>query len=145
MAPAQKQNKKITRRSPNTAILNKTERDTLVLIKSSTPFVSALKRIDRILEKFDNISLSAKFRNGEYKSVKYVIIKGMGKSIQKTVSVALHYQSRNYQVDIYTGTVEVVDTVSSGEIIETREGPEEQTKNEIRKVSSVEARIWLKK
>lgn len=137
------------KRSPPKPLLNKTQQETLVLIKSSTPFQSALKRIDRILERFDKqtgpVLHHSKYQNGEYKKVKYVVIKGMGKCVQKTISIALNYQTKNYTVDIYTGTVEVVDTIGNGEVVETREGPQEQTKSQLRAVGYVEARIWLKR
>lgn len=137
------------KRSPAQGLLSKTQLDTLVLVKTSTPYQSALKRIDRILDKFDKqtgpVLHRSKYQNGEYKKVKYIVIKGMGKCIQKTISIALHYQTKGYVVDIYTGTVEVVDTVGNGEVIETREGPQEQTTNQVRAVGYVEAKIWLKK
>lgn len=137
------------KRGAKTAILTKTQRDTTVYIKGNTPFVSALKRINKILEKFDRQTgptlHRSKYQNGEYKKVKYIVVKGMGKSILQTMSIALHYQTKKaYLVDIYTSTVLVVDTVESEEVLETREGPETQTKSELRKVSCVEARIWLK-
>lgn len=138
-----------TRRGAKTEILSKTQRDTTVFIRSNTPFVSAIKRISVILEKFDRLTGPAlhrsKFQNGEYKKVKYIVVKGMGKSIAQTLSIALHFQTKkNYSVDVYTGTALVVDTVETEEVIETREGPETQTKSQLRKVSYVEVKIWLK-
>lgn len=139
----------VSKHSPKTTILTQTQRDTTVFISGKTPFVSAIKRIDRILEKFDHLVAPVlhrpKFNNREYKKVKYIVIKGMGKSIQKVISLGLFYQTqKSYTVDIYTGTVPVVDTVTTEEVIETREGPEEQTKRQSRDASSVEVRIWLK-
>lgn len=138
-----------TKRGARTEILNKTHSDTTILINGRTPFISAVKRITKTLEKFDRQTGPAlhhsKYQNGEYKKVKFILVKGMGKCIQQTISLALHFQTKqNYVVDIYTGTVPVVDTVETEEVIETREGQEVQTRPQLRKVSYVEVKIWLK-
>ncbi|WPK23606.1 hypothetical protein PUMCH_000847 [Australozyma saopauloensis] len=123
--------------------------DRPLLIKSTTPFISALKHIDRSLEKLDpllrRITNPARPSYNEFKDYKYVLVKGMGKCIPKTISIALYYRTkRGYRVDISTGTDQVLDTVETGEVIETREGPEKQMKHQKRDASYVVAKIWFK-
>lgn len=132
--------------SANTSIVAKTVADTTVLVKANTPYVSALKRLEGILRKFDKSPTGLKkYQNGEYKRVKYIVVKGMGKAMERTVAVALHHQQQGYKVDFYTGTVEVFDKVPAGEQYETKDDDSEpETELKARKVAYVECRIWLK-
>lgn len=138
----------IIKHSPNTEIPNKIERETTFLVKSGTPYVSAIKRIDAILEKFDKSSVDhRKFQRGEYKKVKYIRVKGMGRAIDKTSSLALHYMAnQGYKVDLYTGTVDVLDEVKSASAYKSKDGEsDEESVFQKRQASYVEARIWLKR
>ncbi|KAK6201520.1 Rpp20 subunit of nuclear RNase MRP and P-domain-containing protein [Scheffersomyces amazonensis] len=145
--------------SPNVRIESAVERETTFLVKSSTPFVSAVKKIQRSLDKFDKSMISSnsrsrgktKYQNGEYKKVNYIVVKGMGKTIEKALSLALYFDEElHYQVDIITSTVKVLD--------EFREQVPEEAKQEFddgdefndsvyrkRSVSSIEVRIWVKR
>lgn len=129
-----------------TAISPRLQKETTVLVKSSTPFVSAVKRIDRMLEKYDKGSgNSTKYHRGEYKRLRYLTIKGMGAAMQKTVSLALHYETtKGHQIDIYTGTTTVLDSVAVAHI-ECKDDSEDETELRPRPVSYVEVRIHLKK
>lgn len=132
--------------STNTKLLPQAERETTVFVKASTPYVSALKRLDRILEKFDTVGVHHhKYQRGEYKKIKYVTVKGMGRAIDKTLSVALHYQGKQHKVDVYTGTVEVVDEVKASASYATKDESDEETDLRGRSVGYVEAKVWLKR
>lgn len=136
--------------SPNYQIVLKIERETTFLVKSSSPFIAAVKRINKMLEKFSKASGSknAKFRGGDYQKVKYVTVKGMGKSIEKTLSLGLKYQNElMHKVDIVTGGVEVLDEFKVKEEDEDDEMDDGDRKSvyKNRMVSFVECRIWIKR
>lgn len=115
-----------------------TQRETTFLVKSATPFISAIKKLDRILTKYGGKRINFKYQNGQYRNVKFVTVKGMGKAIEKTVSIGLHYKLQgDHKVDILTGSVEVLD-----ELLPTDEDDESTYKK--RMVSYVEIRIWIR-
>ncbi|KAK6465849.1 hypothetical protein DFJ63DRAFT_317041 [Scheffersomyces coipomensis] len=133
------------------------ERETTFLVKSSTPFISAVKKIQKLLDKFDKSLISSnsrtraktKYQNGEYKNINYIVVKGMGKTIEKTLSLGLHFDKElHYQVDIITGSVQVLDEFKE----QNEEQDEEEEGDEFndsiykkRMVSNIELRIWLKR
>ncbi|CUM62834.1 uncharacterized protein PRCAT00000392001 [Priceomyces carsonii] len=121
------------------------EHETQILIKTSTPYVAALKRIRKALDKFDKTSTSnKKYCNGEYKKVKYISVKGMGRAIEKTLSIGLNFQDElGYRIDILTGSVEVLDEFE----VDDENGEEEYEESVYKKrmVSFVEVRIFLKR
>ncbi|CCE72572.1 Piso0_000156 [Millerozyma farinosa CBS 7064] len=134
--------------NPNTEQLSKVSNETTFLVKSSTPFVSALKKIQKILDKFDkSISRSKKYQGGEYKKIKYITVKGMGKCIDKTISLGLHFQEeKQHKVDILTGSIQVLDEFILENSEEESDDNAEYSSNQIykkRNVSYVEIRIWL--
>ena len=127
--------------SPNNEIQTLVERETCYLVKSGTPFISAVKRIMQILSKFDKSQIKhRRFQGGEYKKVKYITAKGMGKAIEKALSIGIKFEELEYKVEYLTGSVEVLD-----EYKEDSEEEEEGSIYEKRMVSYIEARIWLKK
>lgn len=136
------QNVQHIKHSPATSNLTKTELETTFLVKSSTPYVAALKRINKILDKFNKVpGANPKYQRGLYKNVKYITVKGMGKAMEKTLSLALAYQALKYKVDILTGTVEVLDEFQPQGLDSEDEGAAEFRR---RATSYVELRIWLK-
>lgn len=117
-------------------------------MKAKTPYISAIKRIDGLLSKFDRSSVDhKKYQRGEYKNIKYLRIKGMGAAIPKTTLLALHYKEKKlYKVDLFTGTVEVVDEFKSASEFKTKDGDsDEESTFRTRNASYVEIRIWLKR
>ncbi|ODQ80839.1 hypothetical protein BABINDRAFT_12943 [Babjeviella inositovora NRRL Y-12698] len=103
---------------------------TIIHLKSSTPYVSALKRIQKHI-----IQLPKK-----QPSVKYVTVKGMGvKPVEKLMQLAVFFQvEEGFKVDMFTSSVEVLD--------EYVEEDEESGSSVFKKrlVSSVVMRIWRK-
>ncbi|SGZ49929.1 CIC11C00000000796 [Sungouiella intermedia] len=136
----------IIKHSPNTAISNQIEKETTFLVKAATPYMSAIKRIDRILAKFDPTSIDhKKFQRGQYKKIQYIRVKGMGRAIDKTTSIGLHYMKNAYKVDIYTGTVEVVDEISTESYKTKDDDSDSESTFRKRNASCVEVKIWLKR
>ncbi|KAG5418770.1 hypothetical protein I9W82_003488 [Candida metapsilosis] len=144
--------------SPQTKRLTETQFNSTFLVKSSTPFISAIKRINKQLAKFTKQQAGGgtgqrKFQNEQYKKVKYLTAKGMGKSIEKTLKLAMHFQSQGYKVDILTGSVQVLDEFEKKVVVHSDgdddyEGVDREdleTEYKKRMVSSVEARIWLQR
>lgn len=141
---------KIIKHSPANKILSKTGKDTTFLVKGSTPFISAVKRIDKMLEKFDTTGLHAnKFQRGEYKKVRFITVKGTGYAMDKVISIGLHFQTKKaYRIDVKTGTVEVLDEKKVPlEVSVKDDSTDDEGETELlrRKTSSVEVKIWLKR
>ncbi|CCG23853.1 Pop7 protein [Candida orthopsilosis Co 90-125] len=137
--------------SPQTRRLTETQYNSKFLVKSSTPFISAIKQISKQLARFSKSQgTQRKFQNDQYKKVKYITVKGMGKTIEKTLKLAMHFQSLGYKVDILTGSVKVLDEFERKAIVHSDDDGDEgigredcETEYRKRMVSSVEARIWL--
>lgn len=124
--------------SPNVQHKLQTERETTFLVKSHTPYISAVKKIDKILTKYSGKTINVKYQHGQYKKVRFVSVKGMGKAIEKTLSIGLKYQlDGDYKVDVFTGSIEVLD-----EILPTDEDEESVYKR--RMVSFVEVKLWIR-
>ncbi|KAI5970476.1 hypothetical protein CANMA_000385, partial [Candida margitis] len=76
--------------------------------------------------------------------------KGMGRTIEKTLKLAMHFQSQGYKVDILTGSVQVLDefekrveSFNPDAILAAEMDYETEYKK--RMVSSVEAKVWLQR
>ncbi|EGV65471.1 ribonuclease P subunit p20 family protein [Yamadazyma tenuis] len=133
----------------NIHISSVVERETTFLVKSSTPFVSALKRIHKMLDKFNKTitTNTRKYQGGDYKNVKFITVKGMGKTIETTLGIANKLQNEaNYRVDVLTGSVEVLDEFAPPD---SSDGPPkgaiQETVFQKRMVSYVELHVWLKR
>lgn len=143
----------LIKHSPNTALRLQVENETVFLVKSSTPHVSALKRINKMLDKFDKtINPSLKHQRGEYKKVRYISVKGLGRAIEKTLALGVVFQTKlNYKVDVLTSTVEVMDeirvknAVSNAKDEDSDDEDEDARSLQVRSTSCVEVRIWLKR
>lgn len=132
-------NGKHIKHSPNVSHQLMTERETNFLVKSKTPYISAVKKINKILNKYNGKSTNKKYQAGQYKKVKFVSIKGMGKAIEKTAALGLKYQQDgDYKVDIVTGSVEVLDE------LKPEDSDEEDSTYSKRMVSYLEIKIWLR-
>lgn len=140
-------NAKHIKHSPNTTPYLQVAGDTTFLVKSKTPYVSALKRITKKLDKYTRATqLRDRHSLGAYKKVQYITVKGMGRAIEKTLLLALEFQDRlMYRTDIQTGSVEVIDEfkMEDGADSDWDEDDRELVYKK-RMVSYVEVRIWIK-
>lgn len=127
--------------SANTKIPLKIEETTTILIKSNTPYISALKRIKKTLQRFEQSLLpqNKKYQGGGFKSVKYISVKGLGKAIEKCLSLGLAFQDKiGYKIEVLTGTVEVLD-----EFKQDGSDSEEESEYRKRRTNSIEIRVYL--
>ena len=145
--------------SANLKPLTETQASSTFLIKSRTPYISSLKKITKTLDKFNKTKSNVKkYQNEQFKNVKYITVKGMNKTIEKVLSLALHFQDKNYKVDILTGSVEVLDEFilpdattndnsDGGDEDDDSDADDEDNERIYKKrmVSSIEARIWIKR
>lgn len=132
--------KRHIRHSPNNELVLKVQQETEFLVKSSTPYVAAVKRITKKLAKFEKSATSNnKHHQGEYLKVKHISVKGMGRAIEKTISIGLAFKNENYKVDIYTGGTQVLDEFRGND------SDDEEVTFQKRLVSYVEIRIHLKR
>lgn len=132
-----------------------TELDTTVYVKSTTPFMSAVKRIEKMLYKFEEIpnKRGELVRRGNASGkCKFITVRGMGKSIDKVVNLGLHFKyEEKCTVDIFTKSVGVLDEfVKNKEEMEpTKEEQEEKEVEEDesvlrkRNVGAIEVRIYI--
>ncbi|CAN3373923.1 hypothetical protein DIURU_005573 [Diutina rugosa] len=111
-------------RLPSTQV----EHDSTFLVKSTTPYVSAVKQINRKLKRIH------RKRTTNYQSVKFFTVKGMGKAMATVASLSQEFGTK--KVEVFTGTEEVVDTVKAD-----TEGADDEYK--LRKVSYIELRVWI--
>ncbi|QPG76053.1 hypothetical protein FOA43_003439 [Brettanomyces nanus] len=116
-------------------VYHQNEGSHVVYVKSSTPFVSAIKRIERCLDGFRPVPN----RRGKYvaksgKHIKYIEVKGMGWAMSKVMNLGLHFKyEKQLKVEVYTKTIGVFD-----EFV----GSDDETFQK-RNVSSVELHIMI--
>lgn len=139
--------KKVIKHAPLRPYVH-TELDTTVYVKSKTPFVSAVKRIEKMISKFDMIpNKRGKFvRKGNISgSCNYIVVKGMGKSIGKAINIGLHFKfQENFCVDIFTKTVGVLDElVDQDDDGASEDSGRQDTVLQKRNVGAVEIRIYV--
>lgn len=111
----------------------------VVFVKSSTPYVSALKRIERLLKDFEpkiNRRGQPIVKSGT--TTEYVQVKGMGKAIGKVTSLGVHFKyEKKLRVDTFTRSIGVLD-----EFVDP-EGEDDVLRK--RNVSAVELHIYIPK
>ncbi|QHS71728.1 ribonuclease P/MRP protein subunit POP7 [Saccharomyces paradoxus] len=110
---------------------------TTIFVKSTTPYVSALKRINKFLESVR--------RHGS----SYVTVLGMGKAVEKTLALGCHFQDqKNKKIEVFTKTIEVIDEVITEEQADIEiksdvEDDDKETRLKKRTLSGVEVRIYV--
>lgn len=131
-----------------------TELDTTVYVKSSTPFMSAVKRIEKMMSKFEEIpnKKGNLIRRGNVSlKCKFITVRGMGKSIDKVVNLGLHFKfEEKCTVDIFTKSVGVLDEFVGKETDKEEKedvpGEEEGEDDSVlrkRNVGAIEVRIYI--
>lgn len=105
-----------------------------IYVKSNTPYVSALKRVNKFLERLQKTGGST-----------HISLLGMGKAIEKTLSIGCHFQTaKGRKVDILTTSVDVIDELE--EMEQEEEDILDEDKETVlkkRTISGVEVRIYL--
>ncbi|SCU93636.1 LAFA_0F17436g1_1 [Lachancea sp. 'fantastica'] len=128
-------NGRIIAKHPSLKVLSHKQIKTTIYIKSKTPYISALKRVSKFLSQLP--------RHG----AEYVTIMGMGKAVEKTLSVGCHFQEeKGKRVVVLTQTVALLDDILTeqdpGESAEDMEDDDKETVLRKRTVSGVELRIY---
>ncbi|KAH3668826.1 hypothetical protein OGAPHI_002581 [Ogataea philodendri] len=113
---------------------------TVIHVKSSTPFMSAVKRIDKTFGYYDSkYTKKGKPIPNENKNVGYITVRGMGKTILKVMNLALYFEhEQNRKVEVFTKTLTVLDELKS-----TNKDKDDVFQK--RQVSCVELRIHFTK
>ncbi|AMD19640.1 HCL511Cp [Eremothecium sinecaudum] len=126
----------VVRKHPTIKTFNQEAVKRVIYVKSKTPYVSALKRVNKMLQMLEKQPANTD---------KYITLMGMGQAVEKTLSVGCHFQEhKNHRVVIKTASTEVVDEVikySDGEDSVNEE--DRETELQLRKVSGVEVRIYV--
>ena len=144
----------------------------VVYVSTHTPFISAVKRIRKLLEQAEKRrmgntdlvnnkgsdlqklqELSDKIETAKKKSAEEILMKGTSRAIEKVLSLGLYFQNQpECQVRIRTGTVGAVDDIVDKESTSVSEEPQdagegarhELPESRIRYVSSVEVGVSLR-
>lgn len=144
----------------------------IVYVSTKTPFISAVKRVRKLLDEIDKRSTGKidlfdgkdsdkqKLRKlgvrnnaptGKDKEPEEVVMKATNRAIQNVLGLALFFQGQDdCKVRLRTGTVSVVDDIVESVIPKgpkTKEGEEEEEElpeSRVRKASFVEVAITLK-
>lgn len=129
--------KKLVKHQPPQNYKHKNMRSvTQMNVKSNTPFVSLLKRINKML---DNLVPRPNKRGGmstrPKDSVDCVEINGMGKCIPKLMQVAIQFKAKGHSVEMHTKSVPVLDE------FQDEKGEEEDVLRK-RMVGSLQVKIW---
>lgn len=100
----------IKHQAPKRYVYSNRKVSTSLNLKGSTPFVSALKRIDKMLENL----IPGTNRKGHEMSrpkndVEYVSVQGMGKCIPKLMDICSQFKGKGHRVEMFTRTVQVLD------------------------------------
>lgn len=106
--------KKLTKHQPlQRYVYNNRKMTTVLNLKGSTPFVSALKRIDRMLK---NLIPATNKKGNETtrpkNDVQFVTVQGMGKCIPKLMDVCTQFNGKGHRVEMFTRSVAVLDEFS---------------------------------
>ena len=139
----------------------------MIYISAKTPFISAVKRVRKLLSEIDRRStgkidlVKGKVNDkqklialrektipvGKVKEPEAVVLKGANRAIEKVLGLGLYFQRQDdCMVRVRTGSVAVVDDIVQEEEeggLEDGEG-EELPESRVRKVSVVEVAVTLK-
>ncbi|QLG74965.1 hypothetical protein HG535_0H02920 [Zygotorulaspora mrakii] len=129
---------KLVRKHPTVKAFSRREIKSHIYIKSVTPYVSALKRIKKVLTELDKSSAT------------FVAVLGMGKAVEKTLSLGCHFEEQmGKRIEVLTKTIEVLDEVTEVDSDTASGNQELQEENEDletilkkRTLSGVEVRIY---
>ncbi|KAL9054973.1 MAG: hypothetical protein Q9162_003828 [Coniocarpon cinnabarinum] len=133
----------------------------VVYISMSTPFTSAVKRIEKLLrpieQRHNQTELSRqkklKGRRGQYLpppsptdiGVEEVVVKATGKAIDNAMQVALFLQSKNdLAIKIRTGSATSIDDITPNEEQENVDDADELPESRLRQISVIEIGVTLK-
>ena len=146
------------------------DRQKVVYVSTKTPFISAVKRVRKLLDEIDKRStgkidlvdgkgsdkqklrkLGERNNASTGKEPEEVVMKATNRAIQNVLGLALFFQGQDdCRVRLRTGTVSVVDdivesAIPKGPETEEREDEEEELpESRVRKASFVEVAITLK-
>lgn len=149
---------------------NGADQKKIVYVSTKTPFVSAVKRVRKLLDEIDKRSmskinlvdgkgsdkqklrkLSERANASTSKGQEEVVLKATSKAIHNVLGLALFFQGQDdCRVRLRTGTVGVVDDIvesaipNGAETVEGKNEEEELPESRVRKASFVEAGITLK-
>lgn len=142
----------------------------VVYVSTKTPFISAVKRVRKLLDEIDKRSvgkidlvngkgsdkqklrkLGEKTNGSIGKEPEEVVLKATTRAIQNVLGLALFFQGQDdCRVRLRTGTVGVVDDIvelaatEEGEIVEGDDEKEDLPESRVRKASFVEVAITLR-
>ncbi|CAB4253657.1 similar to Saccharomyces cerevisiae YBR167C POP7 Subunit of both RNase MRP and nuclear RNase P [Maudiozyma barnettii] len=130
-------NSKITVKHPTLKQATHNDIKTTIYVKSSTPFVSGIKRINKFLNDLDKRKKDPKFQ--------CVVLLGMGKATEKTMALGCYFaEEKGKRLEVRTKSVDVIDEViaegnNDDSIIDDRD---RDTSLKKRSLSGIEIKIY---
>ncbi|CCF59247.1 hypothetical protein KAFR_0G02130 [Kazachstania africana CBS 2517] len=124
---------KLVRKYPTVKESSHIEIKSTIYIKSKTPYISAIKRI------------SKKLQDPKPANIKYITIMGMGKAVEKTLSIACYFQTKKQRkVEIITTSVDVIDEIATEDNEESPVSTEDlETTLKKRTISGLRVKIYV--
>lgn len=119
---------KLIKKHPTIKPISHKQTHSTIYLKSKTPYVSALKRINKFLTNVNKTGST------------YVTVLGMGKAVEKALCLACHFQDQSLKrVETLTKSINVMDELSKQDDEDSSDADAELHK---RTISGVEIRIY---
>lgn len=124
----------------------------IVYVSSKMPFMAAVSRVKYLLKQVKKREMQAvldaqRTRGATHTSsseqlAEPVILKGTGKAIQKTLSLAMFFQKQQeYAVKITTSSVDAIDDIEVGDDDNVEQDDEDLPESRVRHTSVVEVAV----
>ncbi|SMN19576.1 similar to Saccharomyces cerevisiae YBR167C POP7 Subunit of both RNase MRP and nuclear RNase P [Maudiozyma saulgeensis] len=133
----QEKNAKITVKHPTLKQATHNDIKTTIYIKSSTPFVSGIKRINKFLNDLHKRKKDPQFQ--------CIVLLGMGKATEKTMALGSYFaEEKGKRLEIRTKSVDVIDEyIAEGDdnnsVVDDRD---KETSLKKRSLSGIEIKIY---
>ncbi|KAG0667827.1 hypothetical protein C6P45_005328 [Maudiozyma exigua] len=131
---------KIVKKHPSLKQSTHNDIKTIIYIKSSTPFVSGIKRVNKFLKNLEKTKKDPKLQ--------CIMLLGMGKAAERTISLGCYFaEEKRKRIEIRTKSVDVIDEViSPGQEGDTStpllDDRDKETELKKRSLSGVEIKIY---
>lgn len=125
------QHSTIRKHAPPSAFSHATSAS-LFKLKTSTPFVLAVKQISKLLAAIDSNTTKAKGRNRgrNISKQRSVVVVGLQRVLPRLLQIAVYFEERNHKVEIRTTTVKTVDEFQKQRSSNDSANTNQQTKPE---------------
>lgn len=131
---------KIIKKHPSLKQSTHNDIKTLIYIKSSTPFVSGIKRVNKFLKNLEKTKKDPKLQ--------CITLLGMGKAAEKTMTLGCYFaEEKRKRIEIRTTSIDVIDEIilqgqDGASITPQLDERDKETELKKRSLSGVEIKIY---